>query len=29
MTGKIVETTRVRKGLKAAVPDYTNYYDKL
>lgn len=29
MTGKIVETTRVRKGLKPAVPDYTNYYDKL
>jgi elongation factor 2 len=29
MTGKIVETTRVRKGLKPGVPDYTNYYDKL
>ena len=29
MTGKIVETTRVRKGLKPEVPEYTNYYDKL
>lgn len=29
MTGKIVETMRVRKGLKPDVPEYSNYYDKL
>lgn len=29
MTGKIVETMRIRKGLKADVPGYENYYDKL
>jgi len=29
MTGKIVETMRIRKGLKPDVPGYENYYDKL
>merc|ERR1712080_429547 len=27
MTGKIVETMRIRKGLKPDVPGYENYYD--
>ncbi|KXJ92421.1 P-loop containing nucleoside triphosphate hydrolase protein [Microdochium bolleyi] len=28
-TGKIVQETRKRKGLKIDAPDYTQYYDKL
>jgi len=28
-TGKIVQETRKRKGIKVEVPDYTHYYDKL